>query len=351
MQSASSDMLRVIPTIDEQELWRMDGATSMSSWLAARYGVAWATALEWVRVANALRSLPVIAGAYAEGRLSFDQLKALTRFVTAETDQLWSERANETSLSGLWAEARRHERVSRQQAEHDRRMRRLWMQWDEDRRFLSLGGELPAEQGAAVEAALERRAQEVVLEDGPLYDRHGARLADALVELVCSGEGGGTAPVLVVHSDASVLTAVCDRGEPRIAETDSGVPLAEESIRRLACDSGLEWVVEQDGRSIGIGRRSRRVPSWLMRQLHHRDRHCRFRGCERRRWLKAHHIEHWTHGGPTNADNLILLCQSHHRLVHEGGWSARGDPAHGLRFHGPTGRPLERFTTARSRAA
>src|SRR5438309_5974306 len=103
MQSASSDMLRVIPTIDEQELWRMDGATSMSSWLAARYGVAWATAREWVRVANALRSLPAIAQAYAEGRLSFDQLKALTRFVTAESDQHWSERAREVPLSALVA--------------------------------------------------------------------------------------------------------------------------------------------------------------------------------------------------------------------------------------------------------
>jgi hypothetical protein len=39
------------------------------------------------------------------------------------------------------------------------------------------------------------------------------------------------------------------------------------------------------------------------------------------RWLHAHHILHWADGGPTDADNLMLLCGYHHRLVHERGWS------------------------------
>jgi len=29
---------------------------------------------------------------------------------------------------------------------------------------------------------------------------------------------------------------------------------------------------------------------------------------------------HWIHGGPTDLDNLVLLCRRHHRMVHEGGW-------------------------------
>ena len=29
---------------------------------------------------------------------------------------------------------------------------------------------------------------------------------------------------------------------------------------------------------------------------------------------------HWSHGGPTDLDNLILLCGFHHRFVHEHGW-------------------------------
>src|SRR5438067_707840 len=90
---ASADMLEKIAAIDDAGLWREDGATSMTSWLAARYAMAWGVAREWVRVAHALRDLPAIRSAFAEGSLSFDQLKALTRFVTVEDDERWSRRA------------------------------------------------------------------------------------------------------------------------------------------------------------------------------------------------------------------------------------------------------------------
>jgi hypothetical protein len=57
-------------------------------------------------------------------------------------------------------------------------------------------------------------------------------------------------------------------------------------------------------------------------------------------WLNAHHLAHWAKGGTTDLDNLILLCHSHHRLIHEGGWRTAGSATRGLRFHDPTGRPL-----------
>jgi hypothetical protein len=71
----------------------------------------------------------------------------------------------------------------------------------------------------------------------------------------------------------------------------------------------------------------RDVPSPAQRRaLARRDRHCRFPGCERPvRWTDAHHIVHWTRGGPTDLDNLVLLCRRHHRMCHEGGWELRRD--------------------------
>ena len=41
-------------------------------------------------------------------------------------------------------------------------------------------------------------------------------------------------------------------------------------------------------------------------------------GCHQTHHLKAHHLIHWADGGPTDLDNLILLCQFHHTAVHEG---------------------------------
>ncbi|WP_460497585.1 HNH endonuclease signature motif containing protein, partial [Glycomyces tarimensis] len=38
-------------------------------------------------------------------------------------------------------------------------------------------------------------------------------------------------------------------------------------------------------------------------------------------WTEAHHIRHWANGGPTVAENLILLCRFHHGRVHTPGWT------------------------------
>jgi hypothetical protein len=45
-------------------------------------------------------------------------------------------------------------------------------------------------------------------------------------------------------------------------------------------------------------------------------------------WTDAHHIVSWSDGGPTNVDNLVLLCRHHHRLIHHptAGWQIRPAP-------------------------
>jgi uncharacterized protein DUF222/HNH endonuclease len=337
MSSASAAMLEEIAVFDEKQQWQRDGATSMTAWLAARYGMARATTRELVRVAKALRRLPTILNAYAAGQLSFDQLKPLTRFATGDDDGRWAKKARDMSPAQLWAEARRREERSRQQALEDSKLRYLWMGWDEDRRFLHLEGMFSAEQGAVVEQALERSCEDVVAEEG-VRDPEGARLADALVELAASSRDGSGGPCVVVHTDVSILADAPKGKLPGLSETESGIRLADETVRRLACDATIDWVVEAGGAPVGMGRRARSVPSWLLRLLRHRDPGCRFPGCERRRWLKAHHIWHWGQGGPTDLDNLVLLCHAHHRLIHEGGWSVSGHPGARLRFHDPGGR-------------
>ena len=47
--------------------------------------------------------------------------------------------------------------------------------------------------------------------------------------------------------------------------------------------------------------------------------------------------EHWADGGPTDLDNLILLCGYHHRFFHEHGWRIENDPDHKPVFHKPDG--------------
>ena len=40
-------------------------------------------------------------------------------------------------------------------------------------------------------------------------------------------------------------------------------------------------------------------------------------------FVEGHHIKHWSDDGETSLDNLVLLCDFHHHLVHEGGFDCR----------------------------
>ncbi len=126
-----------------------------------------------------------------------------------------------------------------------------------------------------------------------------------------------------------------------VANLDDGTWIAPETWRRVACDCALDLVkVDEAGAVLDVGRRTRTIPPALTRALDVRDAgRCRFPGCNHRRFLDRHHVEHWSRNGETKLDNLLTLCSTHHRLVHEGGWTVEldGDEA---RFFRPDGTPL-----------
>lgn len=340
--AASADLLEAIAELDETGSWCEDDETSLSCFLAARLGLRSATAMELVRVVRTLWSLPAIHVAHRAGRISYDQLRPLTRFATEETDERLAAEAADMTVPQLYREAARHEKARKERAKSDQQLRTCHIGWDEEGRFLQVEALLPAEQGASFEAAVRQRAQEIEVEQGVL-DRQGARQADALVELVTSSGGGVSPATLVVHADAKVLTGQAAPDATHLAETESGVQISDDAVRRLACDARIEWVLESDGRPVGIGRRGRMVRGALARAVRHRDGGmCVVPGCERRGWLHAHHLRHWADGGPTNLENLVTLCSAHHRRMHEGGWRATGVPGRDLRFHDPGGRVLTR---------
>jgi predicted restriction endonuclease len=61
------------------------------------------------------------------------------------------------------------------------------------------------------------------------------------------------------------------------------------------------------------------------RALKARDKTCTFPGCHHQQFVDAHHNQHWSAGGETSLDNLVLLCSQHHKLVHEGGFTIERD--------------------------
>jgi 5-methylcytosine-specific restriction endonuclease McrA len=65
------------------------------------------------------------------------------------------------------------------------------------------------------------------------------------------------------------------------------------------------------------------IPADILHQVHLRDRGgCRKRmpdgsNCGCKQWTEIHHIVPKVYGGADTLENLITLCSSHHRQVHE----------------------------------
>ncbi|MBY3989845.1 DUF222 domain-containing protein [Rhodococcus fascians] len=99
-------------------------------------------------------------------------------------------------------------------------------------------------------------------------------------------------------------------------------PLSRNTSRQLACDCVLTAIVmDENGNPLNLARTARTVTAKQKRALTARDHGCAFPGCGKpAAWTEGHHIWHWADGGPTDMDNLVLLCGFHHRLVHHSDW-------------------------------
>jgi hypothetical protein len=96
-----------------------------------------------------------------------------------------------------------------------------------------------------------------------------------------------------------------------------------------------------DGHSavLDYGHASRTITPPMWAALGIRDRHCRYKGCDRpAAWCEAHHVRPWITDGPTNLQNLVLLCTRHHHLLHRPGWEAKLLPDATLEVTDPKGR-------------
>jgi hypothetical protein len=314
-----SARLAAVAEYDKSEMWKEDGSTSMSVWLSALTGCRQYSAKEEVRVSHALESLPALSGLFASGGLDWDKLAALTRFVTPENDREWTKRALSWSAFDLEREARRHERVieERDPVEEFCGVLRGW--WSRDRRTVKINGELPAEAGASVLAALERRADQQPKDDDAELSPLDQRMASALIELagisIARDSDPDRATVVVHVSEAALAGASAGSWSdvsgscachPDLAELESGAQLRLEEIRRLACDARIEFAIhDRFGRCVGIARATRKVPPWLERQVLLAHPHCQFPGCERTSLLHCHHAIPCWEGGPTNFWNLV----------------------------------------------
>jgi Domain of unknown function (DUF222)/HNH endonuclease len=178
--------------------------------------------------------------------------------------------------------------------------------------WVLVSGILDPVGGAAVRNALEPLARLSGAHDDRTREQ---RLADALVEQ-CTGQARVNLQVTATIETLKGLAGAA------AGEMEFAFPLSSATVQRLACDCSVTRVLlDQDSLVIDVGRATRKLSPALRKALALRDKHCRWPGCERpASWCDGHHLAHWTDGGETDLDNLVLLCGRHHRMVHEGSW-------------------------------
>jgi len=86
-------LLSAYAALERRELYETDGCKSLGDWIQTHSYCEHHTATEQARVAAALTDLPHIRAAYEAGLFHFDQVRQLAKFVTADGDAEWAERA------------------------------------------------------------------------------------------------------------------------------------------------------------------------------------------------------------------------------------------------------------------
>lgn len=365
--------LLMLAEIVRRRLWAEDGALTPAAWLSWKVSLGSSTAREHVRVALALADWPELRERFAEGRISYSKVRAITRYGTPAMEELLLQFAEHATGAELERILRSFDRTGGAQPREgtDPYERRSFSHRVLDDGMLEIRLRLPVEDGLAAVNTVEQRAGQLAREvrraqqaqsscsdgsasaeavdDGgnhrlvPLSALRADAAAEALAEMAAElpeDTSGEDRHLVVLHAPAGALGAPREGESTAVAVEDRGgtaLPgMSSRVLRRLSCGGRVRTVTyDEDGEVAGVGNERRRPTTRQRMELFLRDRHCRFPGCGARRGLHAHHIIHWGDGGPTELWNLALLCAAHHRFVHDRGWTVIHDGAGAFRFRPP----------------
>lgn len=348
-------IVEIVAEMDRDELCGATGARSMKALVAWKTGVTPRNAEVVVAIARRLEEFPRCAQGMREGRLSLDQVGVIAEKAADGSDEHYAELAAVATVHQLRTAVKlepRPEPDARPEPE-----RSITKTVNDG--YTTYRIRLPRIEAAKFDAARQAHHDGLVADWKHDHDTESdggdAEQAppfpngvDAFMSLVEAGwdveaarRPHGQHTTVVVHVDLDA------DGQKPVAALHLGPVLTEDERRELLCDGTWEAWFERHGQVIGAGRSTRAISRRLRRALEHRDRCCAVPGCGATRGLHAHHIKHWEDGGPTELDNLVLVCPYHHRLHHRRLITITG-PADRLVVTDSAGSPLHGGSLART---
>ena len=151
--------------------------------------------------------------------------------------------------------------------------------------------------------------------------------------------------LVIAHTDA-----ITGNNPDARCEIPGTGPIPKSELERLACEAELFGALfSRNGLPLWHGRRTRTVTPQQWRMLIARDRGCVLCAAAPSH-CHAHHIVAWTSPakGPTDIDNLVLVCNRHHHHIHQHNLTLTQNPNGQWTTHTPNTPNPARLTRPRA---
>ena len=378
---ASGGKLLSARRVESSNVWRRRGHRSAAAHIAEATGTGLGPAINALKAARRLDSLPATDDAMRHGRLSEAQVTEIAgaAILQPDAEKELVETAKQQPLTLLKLRCRRVRAAgSDQKATYEAIHRgRSLRNWTDDDGAVRFDATLTPDEGARLIAAVKVESDRLAVEArrAGLDEPRRALAADALVRLACGTRP--SAPSVVAGRRGSQRRRwLRQRGPNRRGVAGVHRPAGKRGDGRFGARfpdhrpwSMSGWTTRRSSGAISGGARSARFPAsdrsrsrspaawpstrssafwsptawtsprWptpgapspprLKRALIERDPVCVVSGCGTGEGLEIDHVEPFGQGGETTLDNLARLCHWHHYLkTHhghrlervEGGW-------------------------------
>ncbi len=274
-----------------------------------------------VRVAGRLEWLPATAEALAGGAITAQQARMIAEAaeeVSIDEGELLAAAAHQPiDVFGRTVRDHLNARTAGEELEARRRRQRARREFSmrpQADGMYRLSGWLDPLAGAKVQTALGAEYRRLFKAADPKNRPTTTQLyADVLETLVTrQGKAKALRTTLVVVADYDPLAD--QLADPRLAD---GTPLAADEFLQLALEAHiLPALFDTKGQPLWLGREYRDATTAQRIALAVRDKGCV--GCGMANsFCEPHHVKYWDNGGPTDIDNLCLLCgHCHHKEIH-----------------------------------
>ena len=327
LREAECNAVSLFAEIMRRRLFRELGYATIHLYATEALGFSRTKTYEFIRLAESLDKLPALKAGIEAGKVSWTKARQVVKVATPVTEKRWIAMAEGSSRREL------ERQVAASRARRDRPA------GDPAQGQLLMEQRQPKGNPSA-EPPVAAPVQSLTLRLAPMQRaRFDAMVEKLMKRLHCSRE-----QVLLVAMEALLVggekSTLVDESEPQgkpSTRVDGSAPYqvivhqcANCGARSVGPDRARLGAAESaqvacDAQVLEPGRRNRRsIPPSRRRAVLLRDgRRCRVRGCGSAHFLEVHHLRARSDGGDNGEANLVTLCSSCHRHLHEQGGAAR----------------------------